>query len=99
LTEGERVERPGRKTIDAAIRRILTDELRVSAAVLAACDGATPLLGLGLGLDSIEAMSLALGLERDFSIQIPDGELTPETFQSLDTLIHFIQAKIDGLAA
>jgi acyl carrier protein len=93
------VERPSRNDIDAAIRRILAGELRVSPAVLAASDGATPLLGLGIGLDSIEAISLALGLERDFSIQIPDGELTTDTFRSLDALIGFIEAKIDGLAA
>ncbi len=53
----------------------------------------TPLLGRGIGLDSVEAMGLALSLERDFDIQIPDSELTVELFESLGALAEYVYHK------
>jgi acyl carrier protein len=92
------MNRPDRRDIDAAIRRILETELRVSAAAVAAVTGRTRLLGLGIGLDSIEAMSLALSLEQHFSISIPDSELTTDAFRTLDSLIDCVEARL-SLAA
>ncbi len=81
--------------ISHVIKRILATDLEVSQAMLATCELDTPLLGRGIGLDSVEAMALVLSLERDFDIQVPDTDLTVELFQSLRALSDYVYQKLD----
>jgi acyl carrier protein len=74
----------------ARIRDILVADLAVDPAAAAASDLATPLLGRGIGLDSIEAMVLALALEHEFDIEIPDSDLTEALFESLGALAEYV---------
>jgi hypothetical protein len=56
------VTRPGQVQeveIVAAIKELLAGELEVDPVMLSDADAGTPLLGLGVGLDSIEALRLA----------------------------------------
>jgi acyl carrier protein len=64
--------------------------LRISADRLETADSATPLLGMGIGLDSMEAMSLALEIEEAFGIVVQDEDLTERLFASFDTLTDYI---------
>jgi acyl carrier protein len=79
-----------------AVRRILIDELKVSRAIVEASNAATPLVGHGIGLDSVETVGLALCVEREFDIRIPDGELTDESFESLGAFAEYVSRKIGG---
>ncbi|MEJ2076488.1 MAG: phosphopantetheine-binding protein [Acidobacteriota bacterium] len=79
--------------IEAAIRQVLVDELKLKSADVAALSVDTPLLGRGLGLDSMEVLTLTTALEERFSIQVADAELTSELFRSLSSLIALIRAK------
>ena len=81
--------------IEAAIRQVLVDELKLKSADVAALSVDTPLLGRGLGLDSMEVLTLTTALEERFSIQVADAELTSELFRSLSSLIALIRAKTD----
>ena len=56
-------------------------------------DAATPLLGSGIGLDSVEALTLASEIEGEFDIHFEDQELTPDLFRSLGSLSTSIAAK------
>ncbi len=76
--------------ISQIIKQILAADLEVSPAMIADCGLDTPLLGRGIGLDSVEAMALVLSLEREFDIQIPDTDLTVELFQSLRALADYV---------
>ena len=49
-----------------------------------------PLFGTGLGLDSIDALELAVMLERDYGIKLTDITLGRKVFQSVKTLAEFI---------
>ena len=53
-----------------------------------------PILGKGLGLDSIEAVTLALDIEAEFGILIGDDELTADLFRNLGTLSDYVQEKL-----
>jgi acyl carrier protein len=53
-------------------------------------DAAAPLFGGGLGLDSIDALELAVMLERDYGIKLTDITLGRQVFQSVQTLADFI---------
>ena len=54
-------------------------------------DDAAPLFGAGLGLDSIDALELAVALERRVSNTIPDEEAARKAFASIDALAAFIE--------
>lgn len=52
-----------------------------------------PLFGDGLGLDSIDALELVLGIEQEFGVKIEDEEVGTQALASVDTLAEFIQSK------
>ncbi|MBI5181903.1 MAG: acyl carrier protein [Nitrospirae bacterium] len=49
-----------------------------------------PLFGEGLGLDSIDALELVVGLEQEFGISIPDEDVGREAFASVNALVAYI---------
>jgi len=53
-------------------------------------DDTAPLFGEGLGLDSIDALELVVGLEQEFGVQVPDEAVGREAFASIDALCDFI---------
>lgn len=52
-----------------------------------------PLFGEGLGLDSIDALELVLGLEQEFGIKVEDEEVGVKAFASVNALVDFIERK------
>jgi len=52
-----------------------------------------PLFGEGLGLDSIDALELVLGLEQEFGIKVEDEEVGVKAFASVNSLVDFIEQK------
>jgi acyl carrier protein len=54
-------------------------------------DGA-PLFGEGLGLDSLDALQLAMAVEERFGVTIPEGEEAKAIFASVDALAAYIDA-------
>ncbi len=81
-------------TIESTIKKILAEELEIDAAMLESADASTPLLGRGIGLDSVEAMRLTLGLENAFDISIPDTDLKPDLFSSIGSLSEYVAQRI-----
>jgi len=79
--------------IESTVKRLLVSCLDVRPEALEKVDAATPLLGLGIGLDSVEALTLASGIEGEFDIHFEDHELVPELFSSLGVLSAGIAAK------
>jgi acyl carrier protein len=59
----------------------------------ASIEDAAPLFGEGLGLDSIDALELVLGVEQEFGIKIADEEVGVKAFSSVDALAGFIREK------
>jgi len=50
-----------------------------------------PLFGEGLGLDSIDALEIAVLLDRKYGIRISSGDdKNPEIFASLNSLANFV---------
>ena len=57
---------------------------------------AAPLFGddpQGLGLDSIDALELVLGVEKEFGIKVQDEEVGVKAFASVEALCTFIESK------
>lgn len=66
-----------------AIKRLLVKELNLKGREPEAIDDDAPLFGAGLGLDSLDALQLAMSLEETFGVRIPDGEAARNIFRSV----------------
>jgi acyl carrier protein len=55
-------------------------------------DPEAPLFGEGLGLDSIDALELAVLLERHYGVRIQEGDEGRAAFASLAALDRYLQA-------
>jgi acyl carrier protein len=56
-------------------------------------DPQAPLFGEGLGLDSIDALELAVIVERSYGIRIPNMEVGKTAFASIAALDDFINSQ------
>lgn len=75
------------------IKKILADVLGLNERISTITTD-TLLLGNIPELDSVAVVSVILALEKNFSISINDDEISAQTFQTLDTLINFVENKI-----
>jgi acyl carrier protein len=85
-----------RLAIEERIKHILISELGVSSNILAASDSNTPLLGRGIGLDSMETLVLVAGIEKEFDIQVDDADLTVDLFRTIGNLAEYVLQKTAG---
>ncbi|WP_024515999.1 phosphopantetheine-binding protein [Bradyrhizobium sp. Tv2a-2] len=51
------------------------------------------------GLTSMDMVSLMLSVEAEFDFTIPQNEITPENFQSVETLRRMVMAQLQPTAA
>ena len=55
----------------------------------------TPLFGPGgLGLDSVDALQLVVGLDKNFGLKIPDPAAAKQVLQSVNTIAEAVQKKV-----
>jgi acyl carrier protein len=77
------------------IRQLIVKQLKLDVDPASIRDDA-PLFGdadNGLGLDSIDALELVLGVEKEFGIKVQDEEVGVKAFASVDALCDFIRQK------
>lgn len=56
----------------------------------ASIDSDAPIFGGGLGLDSIDALELVLGIEQEFGVRIDDEEIGSAALASVGALADFL---------
>jgi acyl carrier protein len=71
------------------LKKLLVERLKLQVDQDAIDDDA-PLFGEGLGLDSIDALELVVGLEQEFGVQVPDEAVGREAFASINALADFV---------
>ena len=52
-----------------------------------------------IGLTSMDMVNLMLGVEAEFDFTIPQGEITPENFQSVETLRRLVAGQLKPVQA
>ncbi|MCX8119012.1 MAG: phosphopantetheine-binding protein [Desulfobacterota bacterium] len=72
------------------LKDLIITRLKLSDLTPEMIDPDAPLFGEGLGLDSIDALELVLGLEKEFGVVIPDAEVGRKVFQSVRTLAQYV---------
>ena len=67
----------------SAIKRLIVTELNLRGRNPEPIDDDAPLFGTGLGLDSLDALQLAMALEEKMGARIPEGEEARAIFKSV----------------
>src|SRR3954451_3646887 len=52
-----------------------------------------------VGLTSMDMVNLMLGVEAEFDLTIPQSEITPDNFQSVETLERMVATQLQSAAA
>ena len=77
--------------IEAEIKALIVDVLALEDVKAADIDSQAPIFGTGLGLDSIDALELALAIGKKYGVKIKaDDERNREIFGSVRNLATFI---------
>jgi acyl carrier protein len=80
--------------LKSQIKRAMLEELDLRGRTEADIDDAAPLFGEGLGLDSLDALQLAMAIEERFGVRLPEGEASRAIFASVNAIAeHIAQAK------
>ena len=72
------------------IKQLIITRLKLADMTPEMIGNDAPLFGEGLGLDSIDALELVLGLEKEFGVIIPDAEVGKKVFQSVKTMAQYV---------
>ncbi len=65
------------------IKRLIVRELNLTGRDPAAIEDEAPLFGEGLGLDSLDALQLAMSIEEQLGVRIPEGDEARAVFASV----------------
>jgi acyl carrier protein len=76
----------------AAIKRLIIETLDLRGRSEADIVDDEPLFGGRLGLDSLDALELAVALENRFGVAIPDGDEGRIVFESVAAIARYIEA-------
>ena len=80
-----------RDELKTELKRLLVEALKLDDVQPGEIEDGAPLFGEGLGLDSIDALELAVAIERRFHVSIPDEEVGKQAFRSIDALASYIE--------
>ena len=78
------------------LKQLIVTRLKLADMTPEMIETDAPLFGEGLGLDSIDALELVLGLEKEFGVVIPDAEVGKKVFQSVRTMAQYVLDQKEG---
>ena len=80
-----------RASLTQDIKRLVVSELDLRDRTAADISDDEPLFGGRLGLDSLDALQLAMAVEERFGVKIPEGEKARGVFASVAAIADFIE--------
>jgi len=72
------------------VKQLIIERLKLEEIAAEDIDTDAALFGEGLGLDSIDALELVIGLEKEYGVSIPDAEVGKQVFQSVRTIAQYV---------
>ena len=79
--------------LKARIRRLIVDRLKLEIDPDSIDESAPLFSEEGLGLDSIEALELVLGIEQELGVRIDDEDVGAQALASVDALADFVAVR------
>ena len=83
-------------TLKVELKSLIVRELNLEGRDPASIEDDAPLFGEGLGLDSLDALQLAMSIEEKFAVRIPEGPEGRTAFASVSALAAWIVAHGSG---
>lgn len=74
------------------LKALIIAELNLQGKQPEEIDDAAPLFGEGLGLDSLDALQLAMVIEEKFGVKVPEGDAARPIFASVNAIVAHIVA-------
>jgi acyl carrier protein len=72
------------------LKRLIISELNLKGRSPETIEDDAPLFGAGLGLDSLDALQLAMVIEEKLGVRIPEGEEARAIFRSVRSIADYI---------
>ena len=72
------------------LKELMVSELNLEGKLPSDIDDVAPLFGEGLGLDSLDALQLAMSIEERFGVRIPEGADARPIFASVNAIVDYI---------
>jgi acyl carrier protein len=92
-----------RSDLKSEIKKLLVSELNLAGRDPSSVDDEAPLFGDapsgGLGLDSLDALQIAMLVEEKFGVRVPEGDEARPIFRCVSTLAEFIGKERDAKAS
>lgn len=85
--------------VRVTLKDLMIAELNLAGKKPGDIDDAAPLFGEGLGLDSLDALQLAMIVEEKFAVRVLEGEAARAIFGSVDALVAHIVAQLPAAEA
>ncbi len=83
--------------LEEELKQLIVTSLQLDDVNASAIDSTAPLFGSGLGLDSIDALELAVALSKKYGVHLQaDDEQNREVFASIQALASFVQENRKG---
>jgi acyl carrier protein len=79
--------------LKSEIKQLMIEQLDLRGKSESDIEDEAPLFGGGLGLDSLDALQLAMAIEERFGVTIPEGPESKQIFASVDAIARYISAK------
>ncbi|WP_394828841.1 phosphopantetheine-binding protein [Pendulispora albinea] len=81
------------------MKQLIVRELNLEGKDPMTIDDESPLFGEGLGLDSLDALQLAMSIEESFGVRVPEGDEARPIFRSVAALADYIAGALVPAAA
>ena len=79
--------------LELEVKQMIIDVLKLDDVTVDDIDAAAPLFGTGLGLDSLDALEIAMAMSKRYGIQpSSDENQNRETFQNVQSLARYVAA-------
>ncbi|GFO69847.1 acyl carrier protein [Geomonas limicola] len=73
------------------VKNFIINTLRSEGLTVHDLEPDVPLFGEGLGLDSVDILQLATGMEHAFGVVIPDAAVASQVFRSVRSMAEYIE--------
>lgn len=80
-------------SVEDKVKKVITERLKLNVNTERISKD-TPLIGKGLGLDSVGVLELVVGLEQEFDIMFDDSEMNIELFENIGSLTNYVSSKL-----
>jgi len=81
------------ENLNSELKKLIVTELHLDGTDPSGISDSAPLFGDGLGLDSLDALQLAVAIEDRFGVRINDESEGKKAFASVATLAAFIETR------